>query len=386
MKALHQVLVGASPGDAITGAALGLRGALRAYAESEVFAWFVHPDLEHEILPAQLIEAWIEARREEPVVILHASIGAPELIESILARPDPIVLVYHNISPPDDVEHFDRQRAENLREGRRELERIRSRVQLAVADSTFNAKELEELGYPDVRVMPLPFDPTALSRATSDPEMTNRLETEIAGPLLLFVGQLMPHKRIDRLIQAFHCLVTFSIPNAHLLIVGEDRLPGFRDVLQQYLDELNLGNGRIITGVTDAELATIYRKADAFVTLSEHEGFCVPLLEAMTFGLPVTARAVGAVPETMAGAGLLLSERPGPCEAAEFMRAMLDDDEVREGLKVRGARRIRSFVERDHPARMAGEIAEYFQALKFSTSSSASVSKSPEGGSLHAGS
>ncbi|HVE75762.1 MAG TPA: glycosyltransferase [Actinomycetota bacterium] len=362
MKALHQILVGASPGDAITSSALLLRAALRGYGESEVFAWFVHPDLEHEILPAQLFEAWIEARREEPVVILHASIGAPELIESILARPGSIVLVYHNMSPPDDVEHFDRQRAENLREGRRELERICSRVQLVVADSTFNAKELEELGYPDVRVMPLPFDPTALSRATSDPEMTNRLETEIAGPLLLFVGQLMPHKRIDWLIQAFHCLVTFSIPNAHLLIVGEDRLPGFRDVLQQYLDELNLGNARIITGVTDAELATIYRKADAFITLSEHEGFCVPVLEAMTFGLPVTARAVGAVPETMAGAGLLLPQRAGPCEAAEFMRAMLDDDEVREGLKVKGARRIRSFIERDHPARMAGEIAEYFQA------------------------
>ena len=126
------------------------------------------------------------------------------------------------------------------------------------------------------------------------------------GPLVLFVGQLLPHKRPDLLLQAYHVLTTYLMPDAHLVLLGPARLERYHRGLQTLAAELNLHRAQITGWLTREQLAAYYRRADVFATMSEHEGVCVPLLEAMSFDVPVVARAYGAIPETMGDAGLLL--------------------------------------------------------------------------------
>ena len=233
--------------------------------------------------------------------------------------------------------------AELLAEGRRDLVPLRERVHLALAVSRFNADELVALGYEDVRVLPPIVDPDALHRIKPDRKTTRELKERLKGPLLLYVGQILPHKRPEFLVQAFHVLSTYLIPEAQLVLVGYPRLPQFRDALQAEIDELGL-NRAIITGHVEAPvLRSYYERADVFVTASDHEGFCVPLLEAMSFNVPVVARATSAIPETLGGAGLLVDPDDSPLVLAEALAEVLNDSHLRDRLVALGAQRLRHF-------------------------------------------
>ncbi len=183
---------------------------------------------------------------------------------------------------------------------------------LALAVSAYNARELEALGYRDVRISPLPVDVAALCALKPDAATVQALG-ELDGPLVLYVGQLLPHKRPDLLLQAYHVLTTYLRPDAHLALLGPARLEAYHKALQTFSSELNLNQAKMTGWLTPEQLAAYYAKADLFVTMSEHEGFCVPLLEAMAFDVPVVARAFGAIPDTMGDAGLLLPPGEDPC-------------------------------------------------------------------------
>ena len=220
------------------------------------------------------------------------------------------MLVYHNISPWEGFMPFDPELANLLRSGRDQLTRLRDRVVLAVADSAFNAEELEALGFPHVPVSPLILDLDGLSAGQPDPTTEHDLAS-IDGPLVLFVGQLLPHKRPDLLVAAHHVLSTYLRPEVNLALVGAFRLPGYAAAVRAFVHQLNLSTVRITGRVTHDQLVAYYRRADLFMTASEHEGFCVPLLEAMAFDVPVVATPSAAIPETLAGAGLLVpDDRP----------------------------------------------------------------------------
>jgi len=163
------------------------------------------------------------------------------------------------------------------------------------------------------------------------------------GPLVLFVGQLLPHKRPDLLLHAYHILTTYLMPEAHLVLLGPARLERYQRALQTLATELNLHRARIPGWVTREQLAAYYRRAAVFVTMSEHEGVCVPLLEAMSFGVPVVARAYGAIPETMGDAGLLLPAGDDPFLVAEAIAEVLRSDGLRTELVRRGRERLGCF-------------------------------------------
>ena len=345
MRHVHQVLVSASPGDAVTNEALALRPALRTLGESELFARYYDPSLADEVLPLDGFDrrAPATAAAGDDVLVVHASIGEPAVADFLAGRPERLVLVYHNISPAAPFRPYDPAFADLLDGGRRELAALRPRVALALADSAFNAADLESLGYEDVRVSPLVVDAAALTRVEPDPATAHHLATEIDGPVLLYVGQLLPHKRPDLLVQAFHVLSTYLDPEARLVLVGPGRLPRYTAALQHYVHELSLPGAWIAGPVTDAALAAFYRRADAFVTASSHEGFCVPVLEAMAFDRPVVARACGAIPETAGGAALLLPADDDPALLAEAMATVLEDDDLRSTLVERGRARVAEF-------------------------------------------
>ena len=338
MTEVHQLLHVASPGDAVTNAALQYRELLRRVGPSEIFAAHLDPKLAGDVLPLWRYHDRPSARTGRNVLLYHLSTGSHEVVDFLRRRPEVAGIVYHNITPSAYFAPYSPELVAELDEGRRQLEALRDRVDLALAVSPFNARELEALGYTNVGVVPLIVDLDELPHAGIDRTAERNLET-IDGPVLLFVGQLMPHKRPDLLLGAFHILCTYLIPEAILLVVGAGRLLRYHAAVERYASELQLTGARLKGWVSDHELLACYRRADVFVTASEHEGFCVPLLEAMHLDLPVVARSFAAIPETLDGAGLLLPEDDDPALLAEAMYATLTDDALRSTLVTRGKER-----------------------------------------------
>ena len=262
----------------------------------------------------------------------------------LLSRPEPIVLVYHNITPAEYFTGLDDTFAELLALGRFELEELRHRVRLAIADSNFNAAELEAIGYEDVRVIPPVVDPYRLVRTEPDRGMLHHVDRTFDGPIALFVGQLLPHKRPDLLVETLHVATTYLGRAAFLVLAGHNRFARYAGAISAQIRELNLPTAHVVGSLDDARLAAMFRRARVFMTMSEHEGFCVPLLEAMAFGVPIVARACTAIPETVGEAGVLLPRSAGAELAAEAMMAVLDDQDLSTGLVGAGHRRLNEII------------------------------------------
>ena len=294
---IHQVITAAAPGDAVTGAALALRDLLRRVGPSEIYARHVAPALAHDVHELRRYVRRPSSATGTALLVYHASIGDRDVRSFLLQRPEALVLLYHNITPSPFIRPWDPALADELDEGRLELVALRPRVARALAVSRYNAAELAALGYRDVAVVPPIVDPHRLLAGTPQPSTMRHFAEGVRGPVVLFVGQLLPHKRPDLLLQVAHLLGTYHRPEAQVVVVGAARLPAYQQALARYQRQLNLANVWITGAVPDEQLAAFYRSADVFLTVSEHEGFCVPLLEAMAFDVPVVARRHAAVPE-----------------------------------------------------------------------------------------
>jgi L-malate glycosyltransferase len=338
---LHQVLISASPGDAITNLALGTRRLLRRVGPSDIYACHIAPALLDEVLPLRSYRP----RHSRNLLIFHASIGQSEVHEFLMSRSEPLVLVYHNVTPGTYFEPYDIEFADLLELGRREVERLHPRVVCAIADSQYNARELEEMGYSHVRVVPPVVNLRRLSTIQPRTSTMSHLAT-FDGPILLSVGQLMPHKRPDFLVQMMHIAKTYLRMDGHLMLVGHQRLERYSRAIREQVQELNLATVHVVGAVDEADLAAMFRSADAVVTASEHEGFCLPLLEAMSIDKPIVARAYAAIPETVGDAAFLIPPEHGPVLFAEAVVEALANDPVRQELVAAGRRRLQEFERR----------------------------------------
>ena len=162
-------------------------------------------------------------------------------------------------------------------------------------------------------------------------------------PTFLYVGQILPHKRPDLLLEAYEVLVTHLVPDANLVLVGHARNRGFARAFRAQLAELSLPGVRFVGRATPAQLSACFERATAFVTASEHEGVCVPLLESMAFDRPVVARDHGAIAETMGDAGVLLPADSGALLMAEALAELATSPDLRADLVARGRRRLADF-------------------------------------------
>jgi L-malate glycosyltransferase len=338
---IHQVLAAASPGDAITNLALGTRRLLRRVGPSEIYARHIAPALYDDVLPLTSYRP----RHTRNLLIFHASIGQSEVREFLTSRSEPLVLVYHNVTPGEYFEPYDPAFADLLALGRREVARLRPRVVCAIAASHYNARELQQMGYSNVRVVPPVMNLRRLSKVEPR-ESTLRHLAGFEGPILLSVGQLMPHKRPDFLVEMMHVAQTYLGMSGYLMLVGHQRLEGYTRAIREQVQELNLAGVHVVGAVDEADLVAMFRSADAVVTASEHEGFCLPLLEAMTFEKPIVARACAAIPETVGDGALLMPPDQGPVLFAEAVTEMLANAPVREKLVEGGRRRLRELEQR----------------------------------------
>ena len=326
MGAVHQVLATLGYGDAIGHEVLGIRRALRAagYASS-IIVETADPRLEDETIDYRDMVDRVTA---DDLVIHHFSIGS-RASRTMFALPCRMMLVYHNITPPEYFLGVHDFLVRQCFHGRRELTAYRARVDLALGDSEFNRQELAAIGFDPTAVLPVIPDFDHLD-VEPDPRIAEEYGDDWTN--ILFVGRLVPNKRPDNLIRFFHAYKTLYNPRARLIIAGA--YGGFESYLVQLHDLVaRLGvRDVILTGqVTDAELAALYDVADLFLCASEHEGFCVPIIESFYTGVPVLAFAATAVPVTMDGGGMLYDSRD-PRVVARLMNAIVSDRSARDSL------------------------------------------------------
>jgi L-malate glycosyltransferase len=317
--------------DAVGYHSLATAAALRG-AELEVANWVEEADADVDCRPLAELPPTPGAG-----AVLHyqASTGAPETTRVLLGRGEPLTLCYHNVTPAEFFSPYAPEIAARLAAAREEIRGLCERVPAAVADSEYNAEELRAWGVADVRVSP-PF----LQRLPpADADRVRALRSSGSGLDLLFVGRVMPNKGHLDLLRALAAIRMGVQPGARLWLVGSPGPEPYMRALARLQSRLGLDGAVTITGpVSEAELAAHYEAADVYLSLSRHEGFGIPLVEAMTRGLPVVALGAAAVPETLGGAGVVLATAE-PALVAEVVARVGRDAELQEALRRRGRQR-----------------------------------------------
>jgi len=335
---VNQWIPAAHRGDAVGDNARTLRAMFRAWGHtSDIYALTIDEDLLDEI------RAWghPEARQGD-VTILHYAVPSP-MSAALGTLPGARVLYYHNVTPAHFFAPFDAGICRMAAAGRRELATLAGRVDLALGVSQFNRDDLDALGFANTGVLPLIVDTDRLTRARPVPSLERILQDGLVN--ILFVGRIAPNKKLEDHIRLAETYKRYVDIYYRFIFVGRyDAVPRYYSTVRALITTYQMLPDRFwFTGpVPDAELAAYYRHAHAYVSLSEHEGFCAPLVESMAMDVPVLAYAAAAVPETLGGAGV--SFAPKDLEhAAELLGGLVYDDPFRAGVLVGQRRRLAAF-------------------------------------------
>ncbi|MDF3127744.1 glycosyltransferase family 4 protein [Kiritimatiellaeota bacterium B1221] len=354
-RAIHQLLAGYSNGDAISNEARTLRSWFQKWGfESEIYceAARILPELRKVSRDVSTLLTDVD---EGDVVMLHLSIGSDvnDILPQLKCK---TVIRYHNVTPEGYFRALDEHLAGLLAKGRVQMKALAGVADLNLAVSSYNAGELSEAGYQDIQVLPLALE---LRRLDAKP---NRevIEKYRDGKInVLFVGRCVPNKRLEDLLYAFYYLQKFQTPNCRLIHVGSFAgAEAYLAMLQSLKRELGLEHVNFVGSVPEADLCAYYQVADLFLCMSEHEGFGIPLLEAMQAELPVMAYASSAVPETMAGAGFLFKEKIFD-ELAAWIPRLAGEGVLREEILAGQRRRLEAYDAQD----IEGRLRELLQPL-----------------------
>ncbi len=341
MTAVHQFVPALLPRDATGQHTLALRDALRAEGwESDIYAEAVHDELAGE---ATYFGRYPQRSRTGDILLYQLGTASP-LADFLLGRPEPLVLDYHNVTPAAFYAGWEDHTEEKVVRAREQVTALAPHAVLGIADSAFNAAELDLLGCPETAVVPILVD-IEPGGAPADPRERSLLAAEHgARTVLLFVGRISPNKAQHRLVGALWLYRRWFDPEARLHLVGPTVTPAYARAVTALAGELGIGDAvRHGEDLTAAQLAAWYEDADVFVCLSRHEGFCIPLLEAMRAGLPIVALDAGAVGETMGDAGLLLAT-DRPSTVATAVDRVRRDPALADRLSGSGRRRLGAFA------------------------------------------
>lgn len=341
---VHQFLPTLSPGDAIGNHVLRIRPLLEALGPSTIYVERCDPSLSSQA------KDYREFLPESAAAILyHASIGTP-MARRLLALRTSILLDYHNVTPTRFYAPYEPQVAALLYSGRAECRDLARRSPLGIADSDYSARELDEMGCRATATIPILIDFARYEEQPHGPLLEELLGSK-HGIDILFVGRVSPNKRQEDVIKAFTVYKRQYDSQARLFLVGQSSSDRYRRTLEAFISRLGVGGIRVCGGVPDSHLWAYYRAADVFVSMSEHEGFCVPLLEAMTFCVPIIAFGGGAVPETLADAGILLRHKRYE-QIAALIHLVATDADVRSRLIEAGRVRLQHFRPERHEPRL----------------------------------
>ncbi len=353
VTAIHQFVAGFARGDAISNEAQVLQSIFRRWGyESDIFCE------RRRILPewrarARDLSQAPAACRRGTVALLHLSIGSRSNLD-FSALECAKVILYHNITPPHYFRWFQPAMALDLERGREQVKSLVGTASVTLADSSFNARELIEMGYNHPAVFPLALDFSLLSQP---PDLSHLRRFRDGRTNLLFVGRCAPNKRIEHVLAMFAHYQKGVNPRSRLLLAGSwSGMERYHAWLMSLAREWRLRDVHFLGGTPQNVLNALYRAADVFVCMSEHEGFCIPLLESMHFDLPVLAYKAAAVPETLYGAGIL-AKRKDFAALAEMTEFLAGNTRLRRSVIEQQRRRLRRYqarnVEDDLRSRLA---------------------------------
>ncbi|MGB0385258.1 MAG: glycosyltransferase [Ardenticatenaceae bacterium] len=317
------------PGDAISGQAIAMHKAMQAMGLTESLL-FTPAEQETESITTQAIDNY--QPRSNDVMVLHYGARGP-LEDQILGFPGRKFIYYHNVTP---ARFFARVRfpwVDNLRYARESLPELAHLGALAVSE--YNKQELLRFGFQNVTVLPLILDFEGFTQVIERQKPTELLGKSLSADSInwLHVGRIVPNKRIEDIIRAFYVYHTQLNPNSHLFVAGSNSESDlYSEALATWVEKLDLQDAISFTGkVSQEELFDFYKLADLYVCMSEHEGFCIPLVEAMLSQVPIIAFRSTAVTDTMGQAGVLVNEKD-PVVIAKIADLVLNKPTYRQRL------------------------------------------------------
>ena len=306
-----QVMPSIAYGDAVSNHALLIRKIIKEHDfATKIYA----SDIDPRMLDISTLNRLERDLSSKDILIFHMAIGSDLTYRIASLKIDKKVIIYHNITPPEYFTRYNPKLVKLVSQGREQLKEISSDFQLALGDSEFNRAELEMIGFQNTGVLPLCLHGEKYDGAPD----RNVLEKYTDGVSnIIFVGRIAPNKKQEDVIKAFYYYKKYYNKSARLIIVGSwNGMERYYHDLQRYVKLLELEDVIFTGHVSDLELLAYYRIARMFLSMSEHEGFCVPLLECMHFKVPILAYSAAAVPDTLGEAGLIFKEKNYPAIAA----------------------------------------------------------------------
>jgi glycosyltransferase involved in cell wall biosynthesis len=286
-------------------------------------------------------------------MLVHFSLGCASFDRLASARCRRL-MVYHDVTPPDLLAGSPPAVVEAARQGLRQAGPLAAGMHAVAAHSYSSAASLSAAGGPGCDLLPYLMRRDLLDRP---PDQVVLAEAQLQGRTLLAAGRVLPHKRIEDILLVFDHLRRISPNPWRLVVAGSlDGAPGYVDRLRELCGRLGLPRVVFTGSIAQARLNAWYRASSAFITMSAHEGFCVPLAEAMHHRLPVFALASAAVPETMRGAGVLFDEADWP-SIAEAIEQVDRDQALLERVLALQDEAVRTF----HPEQAARKWLDWLR-------------------------
>jgi glycosyltransferase involved in cell wall biosynthesis len=357
LRSIHQLLPDLVSGDAISSYAIAIKKYLRDLGyKSEILASRCYDEKvidEAKIFTEGLL-------KPNDGILYHHSIGS-KLTPIAAQHPGPTCLIYHNITPAKFFEPYRPDFAKVLWRGRMQLKELAHSFPLSAGDSAYNASELKATGFRNPLVLPIPF---FKEKWNGQPDKGTMHLLQDGRANIVFVGRIIPSKCQHDLVYAFNEYVSLD-HDARLIIVGEDWPDDpYYEYLLDTIERCGLSNYVALTGkVSDAELQAYYRTASLFWSMSEHEGFGVPLIEAMHFNVPVLAYKSSAIPETLGEAGVMFTNKNDLVSVAALAKLMVRDENLRKDV-LRAQQNRRSAFSPERILPQLNKVVQKMEALK----------------------
>ena len=318
LPAMHQSTQTMRPWDAVSNDTLAIQDLLRRHGfRSEIFAEHIDPSLRDRV---RSIDQLSDPAFASDGVLVHVCVHAPRVMRALEAHPGSLHLRFHSNTPPEWFRGISYGFELSARKGWEEMTRLSRRCVSAIADSAHNEREIREVGMTDVTLVPI-----LLAPAENPPAWTG------GGRYAISVGRIAPNKRIDFVLRTIAAYQQLHDPDFGLVLVGSDRgLERYGAACRGLERELGVRNVRWVGSVEEAEKLRLMAEADAYLCASDHEGFCVPIVESFRLGLPVVARATSAVTDTCGSA--LAVDTADPAFLANVLRVVVDDADLRTRL------------------------------------------------------
>lgn len=352
---IHQMMPIFSYGDAIGNNALAIQRLLRTSG----FNSYIYADLVDQRLKlfSKPYKEYLDVSNQNNILIFHYSLFS-ELSEFLNQLPDKKIMIYHNVTPEHFYKDVNKKVAENCRKGREGLKKLVKGFQLALGDSEYNRQELEKLGFSNTDVLPIIID---FEKYNINTHLENLLIKKDCVKIL-HVGRVAPNKKIEDIIKVFYFYQIIN-PKSQLFLIGADNdTERYSNGLKMLVNRLKLKEVYFLNHVNSEELIRYYQESYIYLCMSEHEGFCTPLVESMYFDLLILAYNATAVPYTLKDAGILINEK-NYLEIAEMIHLLVTDKVFRKKV-VRGQRnRLKDF----HIDKIKEQLKGHLEATHGST-------------------